>query len=47
MRLTNSYKEILKTFINIFPSEDFFRHREKDSLIESIKENDELIEFIN
>ena len=58
VRLTNSYKEILKTFMNIFPSEDFFEHliyvetnffvhKEKDSLIESIKDNDELIDFIN
>ena len=53
-RLTNSYKEILKTFMKIFPSEEFFEHviyvetkyfydLEKDSLIESIKEIDELI----
>ena len=58
VRLTNSYKEILKTFMSIFPSEDFFEHliyvetnffvhKEKDSLIESIKANDELIDFIN
>ena len=26
VRLTNSYKEILKTFMSIFPSEDFFEH---------------------
>ena len=58
VRLAKSYVEILKTFMTIFPSEQFFdhviyvetnftHHREKDSLIESIKENDELIEFIN
>lgn len=56
-RLTSSYMNMLKTFITIFPSENFFEHIilvetcffkkiEKDPFIDSIKDNDELIKFI-
>ena len=57
-RLSNSYVKMLKEFIDIFPSENFFEHIilvetsyfkkiEKDSLIDSIKANNDLVEFLN
>ena len=56
-RLTKSYTNILKTFMEIFPSENFleniilvetsfFKEKPKDSLLKSIVDNKELIEFI-
>ena len=49
---------MLKEFIDIFPSENFFEHIilvetsyfkkiEKDSLIDSTKANNDLVEFLN